>query len=233
MSSSPLLMTPPLQLAICEVRFPGDPEVEVQRGAFYRKIKQEFPSLYVPNVSDGQPLALQHYRFVSRNEDWLALAVNSFAYGVTSESYKSFEVFKNSFMSYLAQFRDVYSHLEGFTRIGLRYINHLPVKRGAEGEIAFVPMKLPSLINGQVQNTLHVTEHQINNGVIRVVIDTTQEGLSPNLALLDFDFVYSADIINPIPVSDLGDRLEDAHEVVKDILRSLIVEDYAREVGIT
>lgn len=226
-------LTSPLQQAVCEVRFPGDPEVEVQRGAFYRSIRHEFPSLLVPYPDQGQAPALQHYRFKASNERWLALATNSFAYSVPSEDYESFVKFKNGFKNYLELFRKVYFYMEGFTRVSLRYINHLPVSRGVGGEITFIPTKLPSAVDGQVQNTLHVAEYQLNGGILRVAIDTTQEDLSPKLALLDFDFSYNTDVSNLISLNELEERLESAHKAVKDSLYSLIADDYAREAGIT
>jgi uncharacterized protein (TIGR04255 family) len=223
----------PLRQAVCEIRFPGDPEVEVQRGAFYRSIRHEFPLLLVPYLEQGQAVALQHYRFKAHNDRWLALATNSLVYSVPNEDYESFVKFKNGFKNYVDLFRKVYLHMEGFTRVSLRYVNHLPVSRGVEGEITFIPTKLPTAVDGQVQNTLHVAEYQLNGGLLRVAIDTTQEDLSPKLALLDFDFSYNADVSNVIPISELENRLDSAHKAVKDSLYLLITDDYAQEAGIT
>lgn len=232
MTSKPPLI--PLQHAFCEVRFPGDPEIDAVRGAFYRSVRDDFPAIQVPRVEQGQAIAIEPYRFVSPDESrFIGVAMNSFSYGVTGDTYRSFEAFKNDFQSYLAKFQKVYSYLEGFTRIGLRYINYLPVKRGSMDEIEFMPLTLHMALDGKTRNTLRVTEYERSNGVIRVVVDTTNQEIGPNQALLDFDFAYNASVNDLMLVSELDSRIKEAHVVVKDSLRSFLDEEYAQEVGIT
>jgi uncharacterized protein (TIGR04255 family) len=233
MADNKPLKSLPLQQVYCEIRFPGDPEVEALRGKYFREIRSEFPSVFVPEAQEGQAMPLQPYRFVAADNRVIGIALNSFYYGVTGEGYESFELFKNSFKNYWTRFCGIYSFMEGLTRVGLRYINHLPIERGVRGEIVSMPLRLPMAIDAEIRNTLRVSEYQISDGVIRVVVDTTQNDLVPhNLALLDLDFTFSANLDGLLELSEIDNRLDQAHDGVKNSLRSLISQDYAQEVGI-
>ena len=223
----------PLDLAVLEVRFPGDPLVETLRGDFYQRIRDDFPQLHVPAIDPNQAPALQPYRFTSSDESrWVLVALNAFAYGVAGSAYESFDTFKQSWHRYFSIFREVYSHAPGMTRIGLRYINHLPLERDVQDNIISPPIRLPTIDNLPTRNCLFITEKIIETGSIRVVIDTTQEGLPFNKALLDFDFFFQASVLNPTPFSELDAQLEKAHAVTKGLFQELVNEDYRQGVGL-
>ena len=223
----------PLDLAVLEVRFPGDPLVETLRGDFYQRIRDDFPQLHVPTVEPNQAPALQPYRFVSNDESrWVLVALNVFAYGVTGSAYESFEMFKQGWDRYFGIFREIYTHAPGMTGLGLRYINHLPLERDVQNNIVSPPIRLPAIDSLPTRNCLFITEKAIDTGSMRVVIDTTQEGLPINRALLDFDFSFQASVLNPTPFSELDTQLEKAHTVTKGLFQELVNEDYRQGVGL-
>jgi uncharacterized protein (TIGR04255 family) len=223
----------PLNLAVLEVRFPGDPLVETLRGEFYQKVRSDFPQLHVPNIDPNQAPALQPYRFASEDGGrWLLVALNAFAYGVSGLSYESFETFKQGWQDYFGAFREVYPNAPGMTRIGLRYLNHLPFARDVNDNIISSTVHMPTIGNLPARNSLFVTEKVIEGGLIRIVIDTTQEGLHPNEVLLDFDFFFQATVSSPIPFNDLDTHLETAHGVTKHLFQELVSEEYRKGVGL-
>jgi uncharacterized protein (TIGR04255 family) len=227
----------PLQSVDCELRFPGSPAVDLARAELFERLRDRFPVLHVPFAEAGVAPALQPYRFTDTiNSKWVGLAVNRFGFGCQGHHYSSFDTFKTEFLELLATFSDVFPGIRdtGLTRIGLRYINHLPVVRGADGQISEVPLELPVVGSpgGYVQNVLSVLERQVSDGLLRTIVDTTQEELAPNLALLDFDFMYNAASESPIPYDEVENRLVDAHTVTKRILSQILSEAYALEAGI-
>lgn len=223
----------PLDLAVLEVRFPGDPLVETLRGDFYQKIRDDFPQLHVPNLDPNQAPALQPYRFASSDDSrWILVALNVFAYGVTGAAYGSFDSFKRGWHRYFSIFQEVYSNAPGMTRLGLRYINHLPLERDVQDNIVSPPVRLPTLGSSPTRNCLFISEKAISGGSMRVVIDTTQEGLPINRALLDFDFFFQSSVFSPTPFSELDAQLEKAHTVTKDLFHELVSEDYRQGIGL-
>lgn len=192
--------------------------------------------MFVPHVAMGQAPALQPYRFATLDESrWLLLGISAFAYGVIGTRYETFEVFTGAFKRYLEHFLEVYPHLPGLTRIGLRYINHLPIKRDIKGNIVESPLPLAELESepSLIRNSLIVSELEIEEGLLRFVIDTTQSQLPKEMAVLDFDFFYQGDLSSLIDLKELDERLERAHAVTKRFLHQLVEQDYLQEVGIT
>ncbi|RIH90644.1 sporadTIGR04255: family protein [Calidithermus terrae] len=232
----------PLQLAVLELRFPGDPEVEVARGRFYQKIRSEFPEVYVPTLEPNQAPALQAYQFATPNRTrTVNVALNSFAYVVQGSEYKSFEVFIKSFRHYFNFFTSEYGSLPGLTRIGLRYINFLPLERNAAGMILYSPLNLPQLSDSPRRNVGVLSESLEGRGLLRVYISST--GADPRMdkvgaelprdkVILDFDYSFEGTVYYPIPLSDLDEYTQEAHDVTKGFFRKLIAPEYLKEVGV-
>lgn len=115
------LIRVPLVEATIQVRFPGDARIDATRGDFQQAIVDEFPLLYVPEVSVGESPALMPYRFQNQDRTrTLALAINSFAY--LSMQYPGWETFRTEFMNYWAELVTRAQPRE-LGRIGMRFIN--------------------------------------------------------------------------------------------------------------
>lgn len=227
----------PLQLATCEVRFPGDPAVEVGRAEFFQRIRDDYPTLRVPKAAAGEAPALQPYRFDSGDGGrWVGLAVNSLSYATKGPHYGSFDDFAGVFLNVLHELVEIVPSVSasGLTRVGLRYQNHLPVRRDADGGVLEMPLDLANLSLGRetLANVLHVAEYVTPNGKMRVIIDTTQEGIAPLAALFDVDVMVDRDLDQTIPIDDVDGVLHLAHSDVKATLSNLLNGDYAEEVGL-
>lgn len=231
----------PLQLAVLELRFPGDPEVEVARGRFYQKIRAEFPEVYVPIPEPGQAPALAAYQFaVDDGARIVAIALNSFAYAVRGGAYKSFETFFHTFRRHFDSFKEEYRFLPGLTHIGLRYINGLPLGRDVTGMIMSSPLRLPRLSPGPQRNIAFASESLEGHGLLRVYVNTSgpdpitpNTQLAPDKAILDFDFSFVGSVRQPIPLDGLDAYTREAHGVIKAWFRNLVDSKYLEEAGVS
>ena len=231
----------PLQLAVLELRFPGDPEAEVARGRFYQKIRSEFPDVHVPIPEPGQAPALAAYQFAAAGgARTVAVALNSFAYAVRGGEYESFKTFFQAFRRHFDSFKEEYRFLPGLTRIGLRYINVLPLGRDVTGMIMGSPLRLPRLSGGPQRNIGFVSESLEGRGLLRVYINSSgpdpfipNAELAPDRAVLDFDFSFVGSVRQPIPLDGLDTYTQEAHDVTKAWFRNLVDSKYLEEAGIS
>lgn len=118
----------PLSDVACEVRFPGEMQIECDRHRFWDQIRDVYPKILVPFARDGQPPALQHYRF--RSEDGngtVSVALNSFAY--SEARYRGHTAFIAEFVRLAHMFHETYPKISKPNRIGWRYINLMPFTR--------------------------------------------------------------------------------------------------------
>jgi uncharacterized protein (TIGR04255 family) len=77
----------PLTDVVCEIRFPGELEVECNRHVFWERVRSTYPHILVPMVEDGKPPALSHYRFRDEQASrHVAVALNSLAFSETKYS---------------------------------------------------------------------------------------------------------------------------------------------------
>lgn len=223
----------PLQIAVLELRFPGDPLVEVARGHFYQDIRAEFPELYVQHASTDQAPPLQAYQFTAPGQvRSVNIAVNSFAYSVKGDQYKSFDVFLAAFRKYYELFTKHYTKMAGLTRIGLRYINHVPLERNGLGFIIGGPLQIPEISDGKLRNVAQMKETLEGPGFLRVLINSSEPQLPKDKVILDFDYSVSGTVYQPIPLSRLAEYTQIAHDVTKHFFRSLLHSKYLEEVGI-
>ena len=218
----------PLKSASFEARFHGDVAIETRRHEFQRLVKPEFPLLYVPQAAVDKAPALQHYQF--RKEDSSAivmLAVNSFVY--TSNKYPGFENFKRNVERVWAQFNGLFE-IPNFTRLGLRYINHLPIIRDERGAIPlsrYVTANLkiaPSLPDEPIYDfgTLIVTE--MSGGRMRLATQNEQSKGGVELLVMDFDFFRAA----TIGKDERQSFVETAHGHIETLFLDLISPDYKK-----
>lgn len=212
--------------------------MELGRAEFYGRIRDHFPTLHVPRASEGEAPALQPYRFLTEDETrWVGLAVNSLSYSVKGALYGSFVEFSKGFLDRLSTLLEVVPSVadRGMTRVGLRYQNHIPVQRDANGDIEDVPLNLPDagVGGGRVRNLLHVSEHPLEDGMIRIIIDTTQDELAPEFALFDMDAMVSRDLSNVIPFGRIKHVLETSHAEAKKALSAMLDARYVEETGLS
>lgn len=122
-----------IKTAVCELRFPVLLELEARPPReFQSKIRRAYP-FYEPQIVDpmgpADEVAREHrYLFRSKDRHW-TVSVKSFAFAIETSKYIDFEDF-------FARFKEIFGHAKGiidadfFTRVGLRYINLVPIEDG-------------------------------------------------------------------------------------------------------
>ena len=215
----------PVKEAIFQVRFPGELSIEGKRHEFQSKVRSEYPTLYVPKVQPEVAPALQAYSF--RNEEEKAsinLALNSFSY--STNQYLGFEKFRNRFLAAFSVFQEMFN-IPKFSRIGLRYTNHIPILK-EQGIIPLVEalkigLKLPSLIPEKYEEFLVVFATELGDGKLRCIVQYQEvQPQGKEFLLLDFDYFIKGEL-NPNSIESL---LETSHRHTKEVFLSLITEGY-------
>jgi uncharacterized protein (TIGR04255 family) len=219
----------PVVAVIFQLRFAGESVVEIARPRIQQALRPELPKLFVPTCVPGEAPALQPYSLRAADEsEAVDLAVNSFAY--VSKRYQGFNGFRQSFEKFYRVFSQ-HVEIHSLHRVGLRYINHIPVLR--ESATAAIPLedyvkvgfKLPSGIPGanltQLDSTFTV---RVDEGSLRLSLqfqklDTPKQD---EVLVLDFDFSLTEDL----QVDRVPEYLTRAHEHTKRIFLEMIADKY-------
>jgi uncharacterized protein (TIGR04255 family) len=218
----------PLVESVFEARFPGDLSIETKRDQFQKALKTDFPKLYVPNVVIGKAPALQHYQFRKEDESAkVSLSVNSFAYSCAR--YPGFEIYKEDLEKVWTIFSDFFD-VPTFTRLGVRYINHLLVIRDERGGIPLshyvnAQLQLTDSFPGEIVNELDFAAScPIPGGELRVLLQNNkrQEGLE--VLVLDLDFSRKG----MIERDERTPFIDEAHAQIERVFVSLISDDYKK-----
>lgn len=122
-----------IHTAVCELRFPTLLELEAKPPSkFQSKIRKNYP-FYEPEVFEqiGGPDGISReirYLFRSKDHHW-TISVKSFALAVETSKYLDFEDFFSKFSEILDIAKELIDS-DFFTRVGLRYINRVPIEDG-------------------------------------------------------------------------------------------------------
>jgi uncharacterized protein (TIGR04255 family) len=221
----------PLAQAICQARFPGELAVEVARPKIQGVVRSALPKLYVPIATPGEAPAMQPYVFKSRDEsETLAVAVNSFAF--TTTKYAGYAEFRENVLRYVGVFSTAVPEVDTLNRLGLRYINRMPILR--ESKLAALPLRdylnvslqLPASIPGVNLSELNIAfSVQMDSGNLKVML-RVEEGSGPaerEVLVLDFDF---AQVGPDLRMGNLATYLDRAHAQTKRVFTDLIADKY-------
>lgn len=221
----PPYVNSPLVEAVFEIRFPGEPAVECHRDEFYAKIRDRFPSVLVPAIQPGQPVALQPYHFKSKDgSDTVMVAINRFAYA--TQRYPGFGQFEPAALELAEQFCKHFK-IGKLTRTGLRYINVIPFLR--EGRVIpwrqyfTVELVVPESSPDDFLNIGLLLESRCDKGVIatRIACGKTADG-SKEVFLLDFDFAKTEDL----HTKNLRQYMEESHDHTKKVFEKIVSDSY-------
>lgn len=111
-------------------------------------------------------------------------------------------------------------------RFSFRYINHLPAEPG-QSQLSFLKLRIDSPAYGFTENGFHLRLEHVEGQfltIVQVAPNTSVEGPGrpPALGLL-----LDIDTIRELPgksLADVGDHLEEAHQVAKRAFMALISE---------
>lgn len=188
--------------AVCELRFPTIFEIEDSRPpkAFWHALRRDFPNHSFINGVQVGPASLEkasRHQFTSRNSRW-TVVLKSSSISLETSQYDAFKEFQAQLKTVLAAANSTIDS-DFFTRVGLRYINALPVgPREVDGWVN------PLLVTPMVQGIYGEVDHYFQQvrGATRYGGYLFQHGLtvSPGYNegkmhyVLDYDF-YSEEVM--------------------------------------
>lgn len=221
----PQYKNPPLLQATIEIRFPAELTIECKKDEYYQKIRAEYPDIALPLVDNIEPYPLKNYRFTnSTGKKLIQFCLNKFS--IHEAAYQGFEKFKMEALKYIKLFCKDYSIAE-LNRLGLRYINHILIKRD-EGFINISKYlkfgyTLPEQISNKPELFHTVLLTKVNDGRLRILIQS-QEIAKKEMIILDFDFFYEG----KLQTRNLEKYIDKAHTHTKSTFESLISDEYRR-----
>jgi uncharacterized protein (TIGR04255 family) len=221
----------PLTDVVCEIRFPGELEVECNRHVFWERIRAEYPHILVPFAEPAKPLALSHYRFRdSTGTRHVSVALNSLAFSETK--YSGHVTYIQEFKRIADIFHACFPKIDVVSRIGWRYINVIPYTR----EAGLVPVA--QFLNASVlvaEQTLESpkifdikVETAIDEGTVILRLATikkTESAPSQEAILLDIDFGYENENLR---FSDYERCIDRARRHNRSLFERLITDDYRK-----
>jgi uncharacterized protein (TIGR04255 family) len=212
----------PVREVVFEIRFPGEPSVESKRDQFFDLVRSEFPEVHVPIIDPArtQAIALVPYHFKSPDRSRAILtALNLVAY--STQNYPGFRQFKDEVSGILEKFWSIV-RIEKLTRIGLRYVNAIPLPPGSNpANLLNVGIALGNYPGEAVQNLQVGLEIPRERGLL-----TMRLGPAPsvNQPVLSLDFDYSKE--KDLTFSRVGEYLDESHEETRMLFESLITDSY-------
>lgn len=197
--------------AVCEFRFPTLLELETSPPTeFQKKIRKDYP-FYEPQIveissSERQLSREARYLFRSKDQNW-TVNLRSFSLSLETSKYLDFEDFFTRLKVLLESCKE-YIDTDFFTRIGLRYLNAIPiVDNQLEGWIC--PDLVASLTkgvfgtaekySGAIQGYTEIGQYTLRHGTKLVESD---EEKNQSKYLLDFDYfsenIETRDVLDSI-----------------------------------
>lgn len=220
-------LKPPLVEAIFEIRFPAELSIECKKDEYYEKIRDSYPSIYVPTITSPEPYPLKAYEFKNKGgTGMLRFSINRFS--VHSYDYRSFNWFKERASKYTKLFCKMFRITE-LRRTGLRYINHINLLPSPEeilpiDQVLNVGIDLPETIPGNLKdiNVQFITK--FDQGDLRVLIrheKITGEAYEERI-VLDLDYFLTKDL----RANEINKYLDLSHANTKKVFEGLIAKSY-------
>lgn len=219
----------PLVEAVFALQFAGEALIEVVRPKIQEAVRHELPKLFVPRaVADVAP-ALQPYEFRSDDQtEIVAVAINRFSYH--TRKYGGFELFRTRFQHFYGVFAE-HIRLHRLNRVGLRYINHIPVLRPSEG--APIPLADYLRVGIQTPDSIPAELSELNCAFtvrvgrsdrlhIKLQYKQLDGPAQREILVLDFDFAQTEDL----DAANLDTYLDKAHEYTKRVFLDLVSPKY-------
>jgi len=218
----------PLSDVACEVRFAGEMQVECERHRFWNRIRSEYPSILVPQIENGQYVALKHYKFQNAEGNRsVAVALNSLAYSDTK--YPGHRAFISEFARLAGIFHDTFPDIRQINRIGWRYINVMPFSR-EDGKVPIsrilkFDISLPSAIFQSTKALNFEWTGRCLDGevILKVQVAVSKDNPGAEALVLDIDFGQDrADI----KWKEVGAVVEDGRRKCRGLFEEMITDEY-------
>lgn len=182
-----------IKLTVCELRFPHLIEYETKPPLKLQKAVRKTYPLYRKttevSLSPGDVGREIRYMFDSKKKDW-TLTFKPNALALETKAYSTFEDFWKRLVAVLKPARAILDS-DFYTRVGLRYVNWIPVGEGSDLEGWINPDLAPALVAGTYGTVTHFrqTVHGLCDGgrySLRHGLETSEEGSAHYLFDADF-----------------------------------------------
>lgn len=228
---SELFPNAPLALAVLEARFAGEMAIEMARPAIQRELKSELPILLVPKAVVGLAPALQPYAFqaIDKSETF-EIAINRVNY--TATVYRGYADFKNKALHFVEIFMRHVPQVTSLNRVGLRYINHIPMLRTSPdapmqlNDYVNIGLTLPASIpDTNLTGVDTVFSVDMGSGTLKVVLknEVSKVPRESEILILDFDFYQQQ---KDLVIDRMAQYLDTAHTHTKQVFIDLISDKY-------
>lgn len=216
----------PLIEAVLEIRFPTELSIEGEKDKYYREIRKEYPKVYVPYQA-REPYALIPYQFRSEDgKNIIGFSINRFS--IHTHDYKGFVNFKPQCLKYVSLFCKLYG-IKNLTRIGLRYINHIPFLREKNkipmSRYVKIKLSVPNLESDKCDSIqIFFQTEWGKNGKCRISVgnEELRDSQKTETILLDFDYFLERNLVS----SKLSIYLEEAHKHIRKMFLDMLTEEY-------
>ena len=220
----------PLSDVACEVRFPGEMQIECNRHLFWDQIRSDYPKIMVPFAKDGHPPALQHYRFRSETGNrTVAIALNSLVY--SEGKYRGHKLFIAEFVRLVELFRATYPKISKPNRVGWRYINHMTFSREGGltpvGRLVKLIPKLPLNMFAATNTIDFQWTGKFEGATVTLRLANVERKDLPGQEALLLDIDYGLDSPH-LTWEEVPARVETARWVARDIFEQMITDDYRK-----
>lgn len=198
-------------MAVCELRFPTLLELETKEPAkFQTAIRKEYPyyskgkNLNI-ELGDENPSFETVYNFISKEQGW-TIGLKPSSITLETKTYKNFSEFLERLLKVIDKVKPIID-TDFFTRVGLRYIDTLPVKTDSVNEW-INPELTNQLINGKLGKPESYWQEIVGNTFCgKYIFRHGIKNNNHNDYILDFDF-YDENV----ELKDIGQKIRDLHD---------------------
>ena len=217
----------PLVEAVFEIKFNGALSVDCNKHKIQHHFRKRFPLLGVPSLPSAGPHPLAAPLRLSNTNDTelVQFSVTNFSYHL--KKYTRFAEFKRKGIAACQSFMRL-AELEAFERVGLRYVDRIPVLRQG----GLIPLnrylnfrfQLPEAIPEKLEQFSVRLITKLGPGELRtnLILQQSSDANKNEWIVLDFDFIT----FGHMKLNDLGRCLDAAHKHTKSVFMSLISKEY-------
>ena len=229
-----------LELVAFEVRFPTDLTIHSIIPEFQGSIKDLFPvysegfSIPVGLVSNIEKSNLLNYAFKNKIED-IEIYLNTYSvFGIRTKNYLGFENFSKVFLDYLKKLVRI-CKIKKFTRLGLRYVNIVPLQKDLIVSNKLTNLYFNSLITERLNNKKFENQH-IDLKYKEDLYEIHQQFFfrrSPTElyeAVIDLDNSLKGEINVLEDLEDFNKLLNDLHNLIKIKFFEIIKQEFLKKL---
>ncbi len=221
-----------------EIRFPTDLTMKNKIAEFQGLIKNEFStyeegfSVPIPFHPKTEISNLIDYKFINGKDNLELYLKNYTIFGLRTKSYPGYKNFSKIFLNNIGKFIKI-SDVNAITRLGIRYINSIPLGKDFDKSNQLKNKFFNPCINKEYINQLYETQ-QINLKYFQNGYEIHQQFVfrrNPNKiyeAIIDLDNSIKGSI--KIDLEDLEDKLHDLHNLIKTKFFEMIKDDFLIEL---